>query len=365
MTVHFHSTDRPPSIHSREGLTSYLNRPRPTKPDVLTDKAYNALSETARLIYDRERTIFLSGGIVITTPYITQAIQQVTEAFAKNAGDNSGNHGVMLNGDGTVGKTTNLKVLMRYFYGKYRRQLPGFQPEDGVPVVFIEVPSGSTGKALMRTFSEFFGQTVGNTESMVSIRSRVVDLMHAAGTQLVVVDDLHTLAPRSPGNGESVDALKNLHDQLASTFVYAGVNLTTGPLLAGARGQQLSARYNILEMQRFNLAKADDRKNWKAIVASFENSLPLRHHEAGTLTALSDYMYERTSGSLGSLSQLITGSAAEVINNPHIAREAIDMELLESRVLDYTAETNRANALKKMRNPMSAANIVKKMSTAA
>ena len=344
--THFHGADRPASLFSREGLTTYLNTKTVEKPDPLTGTEYGALSEGARRIYDRQRIIYLSGGIRVITPHVKQAVKQVNEAFSKNAGDNSGNHGVMLDGRATMGKTATLKMLMNQVYGQYRRQFPGFEPEDGVPVVFIEVPAGSTGKSLMRTFANFFGQPVGSTENMISIRTRVGDLMQASGTQLVVVDDLHTLAARSNANGESVDALKNLHDQLAATFVYAGVNLAEGNLLSGDRGEQLKARFSFVNMARFGYSTATDRARWKSIVTGFEMALPLRHHEQGTLAALSDYCYERTGGSIGSLSQLIAGSAAEVINNPKIKHEAIDLELLDSQLLDKEAEDARARSLK-------------------
>jgi Bacterial TniB protein len=362
--THFHSTDRPATLFTREGLTTYLNTEPARRPEDLTDAAYKKLGDDKRRAYDRQRIIYLSGGITFTTRYVTQAVKQLNEAFAKNAGDNSGNHGVMLDGRSTMGKTTTLKMLMRYIYGQYQRFSPGFEPGDGVPVVFIEVPAGSTGKSLMRTFANFFGAPVGTTENMVSIRTRVGDLMEASGTQLVVVDDLHTLAARSNANGESVDALKNLHDQLAATFLYAGVNLAKGSLLSGDRGEQLRARYSFVEMERFGYDTAADRAYWKKMVEGFENALPLRHHERGTIAAMSDYCYERTSGSIGSLAQLITGSAIEVITNDKFEHEEIDRELMDSIALDKEAETSRARSVKAVKSKVTIDDFVTPMEAA-
>jgi DNA polymerase III delta prime subunit len=345
----FHGKDRPKTLLTREGLTDYLNTKPAEKPEDLTDAAYRAMSESVRHAYDRKRIVYLSGGVSFMTAPVKQSIVQLNEAFAKNAGDNSGNHGVMLSGPATTGKTMTLKMLMRHIYGQYRRQMPGFEPEDGVPVVFIQVPAGSTGKSLMRTFANFFGLPVGSSENMVSIRNRVCDLMEAAGTQLVVVDDLHLLAAHSNANGESVDALKNLHDQLAATFLYAGVNLAKGNLLSGDRGAQLRARYSFVEMDRFGYRSAAERANWKVIVGNFEKVLPLRHHRQGTLVELSDYCWERTSGSIGSLEELISGSARAIIGSSKVEREEIDLAFLETRTLDGEADAARARALKRVK----------------
>jgi hypothetical protein len=362
--IQFHSTDRPPTLLTREGLTRFLNTKPAARPEDLTDAAYRKLSDDARRTYDRLRILYLSGGISFMTKPVKQSVKQLNDAFAKNAGDNTGNHGVMLSGPATTGKTTTLKMLMRHLYGGYRRQHPGFAPEDGVPVVFIQVPAGSTGKSLMRTFADFFGLPVGPTENMVSIRNRVGDLMEASGTQLVVVDDLHTLAAHSNANGESVDALKNLHDQVPATFLYAGVELATGNLLSGARGAQLRARYTFVDMERFGYSTRSDRADWKVVVESFENALPLRHHQKGTLAALSDYCYERTSGSIGSLALLLTGSAREIITSDKIEREEIDLAFLETRELDREAEDSRARAIKSVKARVTQNSFVEPMVTA-
>ena len=91
-------------------------------------------------------------------------------------------------------------------------------------------------------------------------------------------------------------------------------------------------------MTRFNIGNPDHLKTWRALLPAFEKTLPLRHHEPGTLASLSDYLWQRTGGSIGSLSRLINGSAIEVITNPSITMERIDEKLLKTRKLDLTAE---------------------------
>lgn len=354
----FHDTDRPAPLHHRDGLTTYLNTII-TPPEVLTDDQYANLGTAARHRYDRARVLFLSGGIVIETPTLAQAKKVLMDCFNDNIGRNSGHTGLMLNGDSTLGKTTTAKALMQYVYSAYKRQNPGFDPNETVPVVYIEVPAGSTGKLLVKTFANFFGMTVRSGESMASIRTRLTDLITAAGTQLIVVDELQNLASKTAGNGESVDLLKSLHNDLPCTFVYAGIDLTSGTLLGGPRGGQLAARFDILPMTRFNLSKPEDRKMWRKLISAFEKKLPLRHHEIGSLVDMRDYLFERTNGSIGSLARLITGSAIETITNPELEHELIDRALLDSRRLDFAAESARLTRSKRKKNPLSVENVLK------
>ena len=340
--LEFHTTDRPAPLHLHEGLTRYL-RQTPVTPDPLNDIDYAALGDRARARYDRARIVYLSGGIFLNTPDVVAAKKLVTQCFAENSGRNSGHVGMMIDGESTLGKTTLCKGLMRYVYAQWTKYVdPLIEDLNPIPVVYVEVPAGATAKSLMATFAEFFGMNVRSGESMVSIRSRVVQMLNASGTQLVVVDELHNLADRTVGNGETVDLLKTLHNDVPATFVYAGIDLTTdGSLLNGPRGRQLSGRFTRLPLTRINVATDDGKARWLSIIRGFEKSLPLRHHEVGSLTELAPYLYSRTGGSIGSLARLITGAAIETITDPDITIERVDVDLLETRTLDIAAETFR------------------------
>jgi len=339
MTLHFHTTDRPTSLHDRDGLTAFLNRSIP-RPEILNDADYTALAAPARAAYDRSRVVYTSGGIVIATPHVTESIRLLKQAFSVNVGRNSGHAGLMLNGDSTIGKTETAKTLMRTVFSQYTRMFPDYEDHDRLPVVYVSVPAASTGKLLMKTFAEFLGLPVTGRESMGDLRHRVVQALIAAGTQLIVVDELQNLVGRSVGLGESVDVLKNLHNEVPATFVYAGFGLTNGELLSGPKGQQLRGRFSIFDMERLNLGDAADRKTWTGLIAAFEKKLPLRHHEIGSLRLLRDYLYLRTSGSIGSLAKLLTGATIELITNPKYTEECLTEEVMSTIKLDQFAEEN-------------------------
>ena len=67
-----------------------------------------------------------------------------------------------------------------------------------------------------------------------------------------------------------------------------------------------------------------------------EQALRLHHHPPGHLVKLAAYLYERTSGMIGSLSHLIRGAAVEAVLD---GTEKITRQLLDQIGLDETAET--------------------------
>jgi hypothetical protein len=269
--------------------------------------------------------------------------------LTENLGRNSGHVGMMLSGASTVGKTTTTKALMQYVHTAYARQFPDYADHGRVPVVFIEVPAGCTAKLLMRAFAHFFGMTVERAETMDVLRERIVNKMNETRVQVCVVDELHNVASRNRANGETVDILKSLHNQVPATFIYAGIGLEDGELLSGARGSQLAARFSMLTMDRFHPSSEADHQVWRGVVEQFEDALPLLRHKPGTLLKLSNYLLARTNGSIGSLSRLINGAANDVLGDS----EAITRDVLDAQQLDFAAESarTRANARTKRSGP--------------
>ena len=343
-TIQFHDTDRPAPLHTHEGLMRYLTG-KTVRPATLDAAAFAALTPQARDTYNRERLLFLSGGILIPTPQLQAARSGVGKLISANSGRNSGHHGMMFSGQSGLGKTTLCKALMKSVFNSYRAQFPFYAESQRVPIVYVEVPTGSTPKLLMAAFARFFGLTPTRAETMDSIQHRVVSALNDGRTQFVVVDELQNLCAANRGNGESVDVLKALHNQVGATFIYAGMNLRKQPLFEGPRGQSLMARFSITEMTKFNASDPTHRKDWRGIVQQFERNLPLVDHLPGTLVPWSEHLFELTRGSVGTLGTLITGAAMDLIRDPAGRPEAITLELLDAQELDTLATEGFARSL--------------------
>ena len=89
---------------------------------------------------------------------------------------------------------------------------------------------------------------------------------------------------------------------------------------------------NLMSFHRMDQAT---REQWRALVATMESTLRLHKHKPGSLVGMDEYLYRRSGGMIGSLSQLIRGAAILAIED---GREQITRVLLDIVPVDYAAE---------------------------
>jgi hypothetical protein len=327
--------DAPLELTRHESLNEYLTAPLPNVTP-RTRAEYDAMPEAERAGYDRARIAMLSGGITLSTRSLQECKKALIRTFVANSARTSGHVGVLCTGPSTAGKTTTAKALMRWTLEQYAKQFPQWRAADHIPVVYVEVPANANGKTLMKQFLHFLGLSVGTRETADDLRLRVVAALRRANTQLVCVDELHNLQGRRAGVSEASDILKGLSNDLRATFLYAGIDLTTSSLMSGPRGQQLAGRFTAVELSRYEWANVQHRTEWKGLVKAFERRLALLDHPAGSLSGHVEYLHQRTSGSLGALARLLTGTALDLILGD--GPEHITREVLDAYTLDHTSE---------------------------
>lgn len=331
-----------PALDRREGLLQILSdqTERPSTPSLAE---YQSMPSSEREAVDVARLTYMSKGLTVATPQIRKLLNQVQLAIMNNRDKLSGRGGVMISGESAVGKTTACLSVMRRVSALYNRQYDGFQQRDEVPVAYVEVPAGSSAKAMVGRFSEFYGLEFAARDSLEVILKAVVTAMRSCRTQMVVVDELQNLSRVSPGNGDSVDVLKSLSNQVPATFVYSGINIHQGGLLAGERGSQIGRRFTLLRMSPYGRATPDDKKVWNGIIMAFSQELPLLAHSTEGLLKDSAWLHKRSGGNIGTLQRLIVGGAQLLILDGDPERENLTREHMQDIPLDLTAEseTNR------------------------
>lgn len=330
-------TTRTRALTDRDGLHQNLSTRIP-RPAVKTAADVAALNANERNAYNDSRIRFLSGGLDVTTPQVRTVIDNVETIHAGNSACIGTQNGLLLSGEAGSGKTTTAKMLMKHVFREYGTSFPDFADHGHTPVVFIEVPAGSTPKLMMTHFAQFFGLAIARAETMASIQHRVVATLNAANTQLIVVDELQNLIASNRGNGESIDVLRSLHNQVPATFVYSGVELLKSELLSGPRGQQLSARCIPMELTRYNVRNAAQQTQWDGLIGTFEKALPLNAQEPDSLRLLADALAMKANGSLGTLRQILAGAAIDLIRNPAGRPERITAELIDAKAVDLAAQ---------------------------
>ncbi len=336
MTTQHEETTLANRFHTREGLTEYL-RTTIKRPTVLTRSQYDGLTAGDRATYNQQRIDYISGGLTVATPDMTLANKLVGRFKVINTQRPLAANGLIVTGPPTVGKTTILTALMKTTWSKCNKEHSGIH-DDRIPVVYIEVPSGSTGRLLMVELASFFGLTVTRADTKDMIERRVISALYAAHTELIVIDELHNLDASNRGNGESIDALKLLRDKVRADFVFAGINLEDSALLTGKRGTQISGRFTQLTVNLFDLGDPESASLWGGVIDAFEKALPLAEHKRGTLTSWVPYLHDRTNGNISSLNMLLAGAALDLILEPDGRSEAITKRLLEEQRIDIAAE---------------------------
>jgi hypothetical protein len=169
----------------------------------------------------------------------------------------------------------------------------------------------------------------------------VLECARRCQTSLIVIDDIHLLELRREADRDANNHLKRLANDLQATFVYAGVGLSHGGFMheglhgADAVLAQISQRFKRLPVEPLRRSSESQRELWLGVLSVFERELVLLEGKTGDLSAHADYLWRRTQGVIGSLTQLLTEAAAEAIDTES---ERITQKLLDSIDIGYAAE---------------------------
>jgi hypothetical protein len=212
-----------------------------------------------------------------------------------------------------LGKTT----IADSFGFKYHRALlarNGPTTEDGderIPACHIGLTSNTTMRTLSMMICDFYGHPA-TTGSAAAFGRRALDCVLSCDTQLVIIDDVHFLNARSKDGLAVVNHFKWLANELPVTFLFVGVDLKARGLMS----EGLSASTAGIE----------------------ENIVLARSHPGMIADELSDYLFARSTGHIGSLMSLITRGCYHAISSE---AEQLTKKLLNEVRIDEAAEQAR------------------------
>jgi hypothetical protein len=240
---------------------------------------------------------------------------------------------VIISGASGGGKTTALTQLGRTHELHVRKRHPGDQYR--LPVLYVTVPPAATARMLAVEFARFLGLEFTTRANITDIVNAVCATAAHTHVELVCIDELHNLNLATRTGADVSDQLKYFAERLPATFVYAGIEVEAQGLFAGVRGRQIAGRFTVIPAAPFAYGTSEQREQWRALIATLETLLLLHSHRPGTLTGLAEYLYQRSGGMIGSLSQLIRGAAILAIED---GTERITRDLLDVVPVDYAAE---------------------------
>jgi hypothetical protein len=319
-------------LTTKEGWRRFVER-QPRPPALHDTAALAGLSTRDRERYDEARREYHADLPLANTPTIQKVIATSRLLVQLNRHQVSARRGVIISGASGTGKTTALTQLGRTHERHTRKRHP--DDRHRLPVLYVTVPPAATARMLAVEFARFLGLHFTGRANITDIVDAVCVTAARTRVELVCVDELHNLNLATRTGAEVSDQLKYFAERLPATFIYAGIDVEAQGLFAGTRGRQIAGRFTVIPATAFAYGTSEQREQWRALVATLEGTLRLHHHRVGGLVALEEYLYRRSGGMIGSLSQLIRGAAILAIED---GTEQITRDLLDTVPVDYAAE---------------------------
>lgn len=304
-------------------------------PTMLAPEQWAALDEDQRADDAQERIGYHAELLALETPELRKIVATGRSLLMLNQRQYGARRGLLVSGDPTTGKSTAITQLGRAVELAYRRSRP--RAEDAVPVVYLTMPPQATPKSLSIEILKFLGAPYLPRDSQIELTRQACYLLSDLRTELIIVDEIHNLNHQTRAGAEASDHLKYLADNVAATFVYAGIDSARTGLFNGVRGRQLAGRFVPILIRPFAYSSNLDREQWQLLVDGFDKMLRLRRHEPGTLTRLAAHLYGRAGGSISSLSMMIRSAAITAILD---GTEDITKQSLDAVALDHAATTS-------------------------
>ncbi|NLU78792.1 AAA family ATPase [Micromonospora sp. HNM0581] len=322
--------EEPPT--TKEGWRRFVDY-QPEPPAALSAEQLLALTRSRRAAHDEARREYHAELPLVNTPIIRQMLGTGRLLVQLNRRQVSARRGLILSGASGTGKTTALTQLGRTHERAVRKRHP--DSRHRLPVAYVTVPPAATAKMLAVEFARFYGLEFSARANMPDIVNAVCATAANTGIELVLVDEIHNLNLATRAGAEVSDQLKYFAERLPATFVYAGIDVEAEGLFAGVRGRQIAGRFTLIASTPFAYGTTEQRTAWRSLIATLEAMLRLHRHTPGTLVGLDEHLYRRTSGMIGSLSQLIRGAAILAIED---GTEQITRDLLDLVPVDFAAE---------------------------
>ena len=215
---------------------------------------------------------------------------------------------------------------------KFKRNHLPYSSENGeheiIPVLMIQMPSNPTLQRFYSAIIKALSSPVCYS-STNKYETMVIKLLEVTQTKILIIDELHNmLAGNRNKQREFLNVLRFLGNKLKISIVGAGIK---DAYLAIRSDDQLENRF-----EPFILPLWKNDGELMRLLASFEKVLPLRKQSKLTQVDIRTIILERSEGTIGEISRLLTQAACHAIES---RKELIDLEVLENT--DYRSPSER------------------------
>lgn len=224
---------------------------------------------------------------------------------------------LLIVGESNNGKTT----ILRHFLARYGQGGINDEAEPVRPVIVSEAPPSADEKGLYVAILSQFRRPYRVSDSTVSLRYQVVNMMRTCHVRLLAIDEFHSLlAGTAAKQREVMNAIKLLCNTLAIPIVGVGTGEAVRVLHTDP---QHASRFDVIKLPLWNL----DRE-FQSLLRGFEQILPLRKPSNLYRAELAAPLHAISEGNIGNLHQLLVECARGAIES---GSEVIDKPLIESK----------------------------------
>jgi hypothetical protein len=335
------------SLSRKEGWRRFVDEAPRQRPETLTLRQLSALGQEAAEDYNDARHDWHANFGIVATPQLSAVHDELDQIVASNRQDGDRiRSAAVIDALPGLGKTTIANLFGRTFDRGQMRRLGQVTTagHERIPVFRVGLTSNTTLRTLNRMICEFYGHPATDRANAATLASHALDCVLSCETQLGLIDDVHFIdLDRRDGLAVS-NHLKWLANELPVTFVYVGVGLAERRFFAdGLSGKnvvlaQTARRWTRLGVAPFSLTDETGRRHWRSLIKATERQLVLAEHRPGQLTRLESYLFERTSGHIGSYFTLLMRGCYRAIRT---GGEALTRDLLDEVRLDEASEQAR------------------------
>jgi hypothetical protein len=365
------------SLTRKEGWAEFVNHDDDEMPDNLSRRQINALSSKALRAYNNARLDWHANLGPFETPQYLAAHEWLDTIV-----DTSRQKGDKLKGSAAIdsppglGKTT---IAQHYAKKVHRAEIAeyGDRTDEGherLPVCWVPLSGNPTLREFNIATLTFFAHPGATTSrSGKPYLQRAVDCLLLCETKLLVIDDLHFLKFPSKSGREVSDHFKYLAGASRATLLYVGVGLSSSRLMEddkasagvkaapaatgfltegqptdGMAAAQILRRTTTRSLGPFGYRVRAERDEWVELLKTIELRLVLANNGRGMLAdELPDYLFERSTGHIGSLMTLINRGCFHAIRS---GAEELTKAVLEEVQIDAGAEAARSETAAKIRH---------------
>ncbi len=284
----------------------------------------------------------------LATPQLKALQEDLWDIITSNQQDGDKAKGaVAVDAHPGLGKTT----AVLNFALKYHRQVIAREGaftaagHERWPVCRVGLTSNIGMKEFNRSLLEYYAHPGRKTGTAALFAQRALDCVLECETRVLIIDDLHFLKWQDKTGTEVSNHFKYIANEFPVTLIFIGVDLANRGLYseAHARGNitlaQTARRTTPLTMEPFTVSNNRQRVEWRKLLLGLEQRIVLCQAYPGMLADdLSDYLYIRSSGHIGSLMTLINRGCQRAAR---LGTEVLDQKLLDHVKLDAAAEKAR------------------------